>query len=128
MLRGKRHSKSNSVRQSLQPPLRLDDGRGSIGATMETHLRLLASGNGNIGAMEARLRQDTSELVPQNTDQAYDPKITEFLQFCKLYSNNPRGGVQCDTVTPEKIFKFIWYQCYREKKPPGRVKKRRRIC
>ena len=66
------------------------------------------------------LRESNSNKIA-NTNRAYDPKMLEFKQFCaSLYGNDYLAPI----VTEEKIFAFLFYQAYREKK----TKKSRQLC
>lgn len=46
-----------------------------------------------------------------NTKLAYDPKKTEWFDFCLLMCNDRAG-----TVTAEKLFRFLFYQAFRNKR------------
>ena len=57
--------------------------------------------------------------------QTYDPKVLEFPDFCcKVYPNaaNPELST---LVSDAKVYAFLWYQAYREKKT-RKGKKRKR--
>jgi hypothetical protein len=59
---------------------------------------------------------------PENTSDAYDPKVREFKGYCDaLY---PHHGAEIrHLVTPDKVYNFLFYQSHREKRKPGRLKK-----
>ena len=74
--------------------------------------------------MQQRLNADTHDNRPPATDVAYAPKLREFLGFCEhFYSGNAFDGTSKHTVTAEKLFKFLFYQAYREQRKKGRKKK-----
>jgi hypothetical protein len=59
---------------------------------------------------------------PENTSDAYDPKVKEFKGYCDaLYPNH--GPDIRHLVTPDKVYNFLFYQSHREKQKPGRLKK-----
>ena len=50
---------------------------------------------------------------PKNTTAAYDPKSQEFINYCRsLYKDED----DCEVITPDKVFGFMYYQAYRGKK------------
>ena len=52
-------------------------------------------------------------LRPTNTAKAIDPKIEEYFQFCDcVYPSDPYKYNLCY----EKVYRFMWYTCFREKK------------
>ena len=48
-----------------------------------------------------------------NTTQVYDPKLLEFAAYCRRLYGNSESSV---FITAEKVFGFLYYQAYREKK------------
>ena len=48
-----------------------------------------------------------------NTTQVYDPKLLEFAAYCRQLYGNSESSV---FITAEKVFGFLYYQAYREKK------------
>ena len=49
---------------------------------------------------------------PNNTKRAYQPRITEFMQFCEsVYAEDANPLL----VTEEKAYGFIYYQAHRSK-------------
>ena len=51
-----------------------------------------------------------------NTALAYDPRVLEFKQFCEhQYSNDEYKY----TIDAEKVYRFMFYTAFREKKAPG---------
>jgi hypothetical protein len=59
---------------------------------------------------------------PENTSDAYDPKVKEFKGYCDaLYPNH--GPDIRHLVTPDKVYNFLFYQSHREKRKPGRLKR-----
>ena len=61
-----------------------------------------------------RLLNDSNEIVPNNTKLAYQNFQEEFKGFCEAKHPNDHFP-HC--VTEEKLFGFLWYQAYREKRP-----------
>jgi hypothetical protein len=62
--------------------------------------------------------QQTKQLRRHNTAVAYDPKVLEFKSFCSFVFSCEPEFVR-DLVTPDKVFNFMFYQCYREKRKAG---------
>ena len=65
-----------------------------------------------------RVLRDDADGVPRNTLLAYERKGAEFQEFCVQI----HGDL---TVTEEKVFSFLYYQCYRKtrrgtKRPTGK--------
>ena len=69
---------------------------------------------GQYAAQGRRLLNDVNEIVPTNTKIAYAPFQAEFKGFCD--SKHPNDQFP-HCVTEEKLFGFLWYQAYREKRP-----------
>jgi hypothetical protein len=81
---------------------------------------------GSARNMEQRVNNDIAEYRPAATAKAYDAKLDEYFGYCEeFYLGSPHFGESTYQVTEEKVFKFMWYQCYREQKPRGG--RRRRI-
>ncbi|KAG7362818.1 centromere DNA-binding like protein [Nitzschia inconspicua] len=72
----------------------------------------------------ARFRQ--AEIVNQlynenmraNTARSYEPRVEEFKAYCDVVFSG-LGPERRYTVTHEKIYPFMFYQCFREKKAPA---------
>ncbi|KAG7370192.1 centromere DNA-binding like protein [Nitzschia inconspicua] len=72
----------------------------------------------------ARFRQ--AEIVNQlynenmraNTARSYEPRVEEFKAYCDVVFSG-LGPERRYTVTHEKIYPFMFYQCFREKKTPA---------
>ena len=63
------------------------------------------------------LREESRKTKPDNTNFAYDPKQREFLEFCDyVYPTNHNVGSVSSTVTPEKVFQFLYYASRRGKR------------
>jgi hypothetical protein len=75
--------------------------------------------NSNLEQTVLHLRE---ELRPVNTAKAQDPKVLEYFQFCDIhYSHDPyRYVLECN-----KVYRFIWYQCFREQRKKGGTKAER---
>jgi hypothetical protein len=64
-------------------------------------------------------------IRPSNTGKSYDPKASEFQEFCqKVYPNAAMPNLTT-LVTPTNAYAFFWYQAHREKKT-RKDKKRKR--
>ena len=58
-------------------------------------------------------------LRPTNTAKAMDPKIEEYFQFCEtVYASDPYKY----NLSYEKVYRFMWYTCFREKKQRSATK------
>ena len=76
--------------------------------------------SGQYAAQAQRVLCDALLDIPLNTNKAYKPKETEFLQFARtVFSDHPIP----DIVTEEKVFAFLYYQAYRRPKKRGRSKR-----
>lgn len=75
--------------------------------------------NSNLEQTVLHLRE---ELRPVNTAKAQDPKVLEYFQFCDIhYGHDPYKYVlECN-----KVYRFIWYQCFREQRKKGGTKAER---
>jgi len=75
--------------------------------------------NSNLEQTVLHLRE---ELRPANTAKAQDPKVLEYFQFCDIhYGHDPyRYSLECN-----KVYRFIWYQCFREQRKKGGTKAQR---
>ena len=61
------------------------------------------------------VNEQTEDERPENTRAAYDPKVTEFHEFCdKLFPS--LSAASRYLVTPDKVYNFLFYQCYRTKR------------
>jgi hypothetical protein len=72
---------------------------------------------GQYAAQGRRLLNDVSEIVPHNTKIAYANFQEEFKGFCD--AKHPADQFP-HCVTEEKLFGFLWYQAYREKRPKNK--------
>ena len=65
------------------------------------------------------LRED---LRPTNTARAQDPIVLEYFQFCDYqYQQDPYKYI----LDCNKVYRFMWYQCFREQKKKGGTKEQR---
>ena len=62
----------------------------------------------------ALVRNAIRKEGPDNTKLAYDPKITEFKQYCRSVFSHQ--GELAEIVTKEKAFGFLLYNAYRPPK------------
>ncbi len=69
---------------------------------------------GPYAAQGRRLLNDAREIVPENTKLAYANFQEEFKGFCDAKHANDQFP-HC--VTEEKLFGFLWYQAYRNRRP-----------
>ncbi|KAG7367334.1 centromere DNA-binding like protein [Nitzschia inconspicua] len=53
-----------------------------------------------------------------NTARSYEPRVEEFKAYCDVVFSG-LGPERRYTVTHEKIYPFMFYQCFREKKAPA---------
>ena len=61
-------------------------------------------------------------LRPVNTAKQMDPKVAEFKQYCELvYPSDPYKY----HLDYRKVYRFMWYQAFREKKCPSANRKAR---
>jgi Centromere DNA-binding protein complex CBF3 subunit, domain 2/Transcriptional activator of glycolytic enzymes len=61
---------------------------------------------------------------PTNTRKTQEPKIKEFEKFCELcFPHDPYKY----NLSPEKVYKFMYYQSFREKKKRGGRSNRARL-
>lgn len=68
--------------------------------------------------MESSVLDLTEQNRKDNTKIAYDPKREEFRQFCDY----KYGHLQAEKryhIDNDKVYTFMWYQSFREKKPQG---------
>ena len=66
--------------------------------------------------LETAILQMREQSRPANTAKAIDPKIEEYFQFCdELY---PQDQYRY-SLDYEKVYRFMWYQVFREQKPRG---------
>jgi hypothetical protein len=59
----------------------------------------------------------------KNTKKSYGPKEDEFKAYCLATSVSPSSRQFPHQIEAEKVFRFIVYQCTREKKRKGAKKK-----
>ena len=64
-------------------------------------------------AMDNVVHQSNRDIRPTNTMLALDPKVAEFIEFCELVY--PREQVPA-RITYSKVYRFMFYQTFREKK------------
>ncbi len=72
------------------------------------------------GQLEISVHAMLEDGRPPNTQKAMDPKIPEFFQFCELVFPNKMFKYN---LTFDKVYKFMYYQSFREQKPRGGKKK-----
>jgi hypothetical protein len=92
----------------------------SPGGTERTTLIVHPNENELNSNLEQTILHLREELRPENTAKAQDPKSLEFFHFCDLqYSHDPyRYILDCN-----KVYRFIWFQCFREQRKKGGPKK-----
>jgi Centromere DNA-binding protein complex CBF3 subunit, domain 2 len=59
---------------------------------------------------------------PENSQKQYEPKIKEFEHFCEL---NYPGDIYKHNIDATKMYSFMFYQAFREKKKTGGTKQQR---
>ena len=96
------------VRQMAAPPL----GGDPFGTVRLAHP--------NDRELNTLLRKSTMELndshQPANTAKQFDNRLLEYFDFCdKVYPHDQYRH----TLAADKMYRFMWYQCFREKKTRG---------
>ena len=71
-------------------------------------------------ALEVNLRESVWRLLedddPENTKKAFEPKMKEYFVFCcEVYPLDPHNHI----LQREKMYRFMYYQAFREKKKRG---------
>ena len=93
---------------------------------MQRPMNLGNSNTATLGGFQQHminLREEERELKPDNTNFAYDPKQEEFIQFCDYaFPSNPSLGSVSSTVTPDKVFQFLYYVSRRGKRKTKKKK------
>ena len=75
---------------------------------------------GQTQALRIGVHNLLAQEVPENTRKAQDPKKDEYRNFCKeLWPHDDNATV----LTHEKVYRFMYYQAFREQKPRGGSKK-----
>jgi hypothetical protein len=94
----------------------------SPGGTSTNHLVLHPNEhelNSNLEQTVLNLREETR---PVNTQRTQDPKVLEFFQFCDIhYGHDPYRY----TLETGKVYRFMWYQSFREQRKKGGTKAER---
>ena len=65
---------------------------------------------------EANINVVARKLAKQNTRRAYDSKQINFFEFCHHSFGHEES---CETITDDKVYGFMVYQCPRQKKGKG---------
>lgn len=75
-------------------------------------------------AKQARFVLETYEsIAPLNTAKAYEPKEIEFIQFCRtIYGSGESSTAFTEIGTEEKVFPFLFYTAYKDKRKRGKFK------
>ena len=73
---------------------------------------------GSVLAMQQRVQSDTAGNKSVNTAKAYGPKLLEFSGFCNHFYHDDGAGL-ARLVTEDKLYKFLFYQAYREQRKKG---------
>ena len=63
------------------------------------------------------VRHEKSKYTPKNTKLAYNSKAKEFQGYMQSVYGGTGDKDTCLTITPSKVFGFMYYQCYRENAP-----------
>lgn len=69
--------------------------------------------------LQRAVNQQTEEARPINTRLAYNPKVQEYKDFCDALFPNEQNMAIRYLVDPNKVFNFMFYQCYRAKRKTG---------
>jgi Centromere DNA-binding protein complex CBF3 subunit, domain 2/Transcriptional activator of glycolytic enzymes len=99
---------------------------GSPGGVIGSPSSLLRLRHPNDVALNSLLEETILEMReegrPANTAKTMDNKIREFFQFCDLqYPNDPYNYI----LEFEKVYRFMFYQSFREQKKRGGSKQER---
>ena len=74
--------------------------------------------------LNSRLQQSVETIhdagMCENTRKAMEPKEKEYIQFCNVVYPQ---DIHRHTLTFEKVYRFMWFQSFREKRPRGGNKK-----
>ena len=62
------------------------------------------------------VRHEKSKYTPKNTKFAYNSKAKEFQGYMQSVYGGRGDKDTCLTITPSKVFSFMYYQCYRKKR------------
>ena len=62
------------------------------------------------------VRHEKCKFTPKNTKLAYKSKAKEFQGYLKSVYGGTGDEDTCLTITPSKVFGFMYYQCYRAKR------------
>jgi Centromere DNA-binding protein complex CBF3 subunit, domain 2 len=97
--------------------------RTSPGGTVTDVTRLLSPNenelNSNLEEAVLNLRDD---VRPENTAKSQDPKVLEYFQYCDvIYEWDPYRCI----LSCAKVYRFMWYTCFREQRPKGATKAQR---
>ena len=65
---------------------------------------------------EANIDVAAMKLTKKNSRRVYDGKQEEFLEFCYHIFGHEEN---CETINEKKVYVFMLYQCYRQKKGKG---------
>ena len=76
-----------------------------------------------ISRMEQLVMDQQDEYAPENSDKIYTGKTLEFEQFCDYVY--PRDHYKY-VVKPDKLYRFMFYQTFREQKKKGGNSKKRK--
>jgi hypothetical protein len=75
---------------------------------------------GNEGAIRTAVSTLQESGRPVNTTLAYSPKELEYFAYC---DHRYRGLPDVVTVTPGKLYEFLFYQAMRQRRKRGRRKR-----
>lgn len=102
---------SSFLRSCASPPQLSAGGPSNVA----TGFRNPNAGN-QVSNMRTYILQLSEECRPKNSSKSYDGKVAEFFQFCDLvFPMDPYK--YC--LNFDKVYKFMFYQSFREKKAYG---------
>jgi hypothetical protein len=107
-------------------PATVNIGRGSVGQSLRQPMqhgqqRPIAVIQNPDDVMQERVMKEyvmqlTEASQPINTQKAYGSRVEEFFQFCShCYEGDPFKH----NLTPEKVYRFVFFLAFREQKARG---------
>ncbi|CAB9499581.1 unknown protein [Seminavis robusta] len=119
-------STSRFIANALGSPPRRYQQRTSTspGGTERTHVIRHPDDNEINRNMRQQVLEAQDESRSTNSIKAQTPKAMEYFQYCDYaYSTDPYKY----HLVAERVYRFMWYQCFREQKAKGLTKAQRAL-
>lgn len=112
---------------SFAPPIDVEyddnDDESSSASSPSASTRRRVEFRDDVEVLHQGVHQETELAKKKNTKTAYKAKESEFLEFCDFRYSAMADEADRHLVTPEKVYKFMFYCAHRKQRKKGKRKR-----